>query len=250
MSRTTYKNPMTGEKFFSESACVDSIEESSSDLLKKWNITPLQLMFNAKNRLPLNTSSGKSVISGKPTLWNETARRYERFASDGERQTYRQIFLDRMRRVHGKDHLLDDPEHQRRMLASRSISGTYVFENGGYTKTYTGQEELTMLKFLDTTLQWPGYDIHCPAPQNFEYVGEDGKKHVYLPDIYIESLNLIIEVKGPAEHGGWKQRMLEIERRKDEVLGTSGYAYVKVEDQDYGDLIEKLAALKFEQERR
>jgi hypothetical protein len=172
---------------------------------------------------------------------------YNYFYGDGERETYRRMFLERMRRVHGKDHLLNDPEHQRRMLASRSISGTYTFQDGS-TKTYTGKEELALLQFLDDALGWPGRDVQCPAPQNFEYADEQGQRRFYIPDAWIESLNLIVEVKGEM-HNGYRSRDIDIERTKDAVLATSGYAYVKVEDRDYGDLLDAMAAAKRRAER-
>jgi hypothetical protein len=150
------------------------------------------------------------------------------------------------RRVHGKDHLLDDPNQQRFMLASRSISGTYEFKDGS-KKTYTGQEELALLKFLDDALNWPGNDVHCPAPQNFEYTDQDGRKRWYIPDVYIESVNLIVEVKGEM-HNGYRSRDIEIERAKDAVLETSGYVYVKTEDRNYGDLMDALAHAKAQAE--
>lgn len=238
----TYKDPFTGATYMSEDSCVQAVERAHSAHLKAAGVTARQAVFNARNRLPIATKAGKSVISGKPTKWNERAGRYERFANDGERAAYRKTFLDRMRRVHGREHLLDDPEQQRRMLAARSISGTYTFSDGS-SKTYTGQEELALLRFLDEALGWPGEDVHCPAPQNFEYTDDEGRRRWYIPDAYIESINLIIEVKGEM-HNGYRRRDFEIERTKDSVLETSGYSYVKVEDRDYGDLLDAMAVAK------
>ena len=238
----TYKDPFSGKTYMSEDSCVAAVERYHRQQLKAGGVTARQAVFNARNRMDVFTKNGRSVISGKATAWNERAGRYERFADDGERETYRKMFLDRMRRVHGKDHLLDDPNQQRKMLASRSISGTYKFQDGSL-KTYTGQEELALLKFLDDALSWPGADIQCPAPQNFEYTDDEGKKRFYIPDAWIESLNLIIEVKGEL-HNGYRSRDIEIERTKDEVLATSGYTYVKVEARDYGDLLDAMAEAK------
>lgn len=242
-----FKDPFTGKSYMSEDSCVQAVQRLHDEQLRKSGVTARQAVFNARNRMPIGTTNGKSVISGKPTEWNERAGRYERFADDGERETYRRMFLERMRRVHGKDHLLDDPEQQRRMLASRSISGTYTFQDGS-AKTYTGKEELALLQFLDDALGWPGRDIQCPAPQNFEYTDEQGQRRFYIPDAWIESLNLIVEVKGEM-HNGYRSRDIDIERTKDAVLATSGYAYVKVEDRDYGDLLDAMAAAKRRAER-
>ena len=242
MADRSFRNPLTGKQYLGEAACVAALERDCGDQLSNMGVTARQLLFNSRNRLPLHTRFGKSVLSGRPTAWNEKAARYERFADDAERAQYRQVFLERMRRVHGKEHLLDDPDHQRRMLANRSISGTYRFPDGS-EKTYTGQEELALLRFFDEALGWPGADLHCPAPQSFPYTGPDGRKHWYLPDLYVETLNLIVEVKGE-QHNGWRLRDAAVERAKDDVLGTSGYRYVKVEDRDYGDLLLALAEAK------
>lgn len=246
MADRSYKNPFTGRPYMTEQACVGAVERDHSQQLEVLGVTARQAIFNVRNRMPIGTKNGKSVISGKPTSWNEKAGRYQRFADDGERAQYRQMFLERMRRVHGKDHLLDDPNQQRFMLASRSISGTYEFKDGS-KKTYTGQEELALLKFLDDALGWPGADVHCPAPQNFEYTDQGGRKRWYIPDVYIESVNLIVEVKGEM-HNGYRSRDIDIERAKDAVLETSGYAYVKTEDRNYGDLMDALAHAKAQTE--
>lgn len=235
----TYRDPFSGKTYMSENTCATAVEREHSTQLRAASVTARQAVFNSRNRMPILTKSGKSVISGKPTAWNERAGRYERFADDGERELYRKTFLERMHRVHGKDHLLDDPDTQRMMLANRSISGTYTFADGAH-RTYTGKEELALLKFLDEALGWPGADVQCPAPQNFRYVDDSGKERFYIPDAYIESLNLIVEVKGEL-HNGYRSRDIEIERTKDSILGTSGYAYVKVEAQDYGDLMDAMS---------
>lgn len=241
----TYVNPFTNERFLTYEACIDDIQDTNKNELKALGVTAKQAYFNHMNRkkYSLDNKYGKSVLSGKPTKWNEKAGRYERFADEKERSAYREIFRQRMIKVHGADTLLTDPNHQRNMLANRSISGTYTFKDGT-KKTYTGKDELALLMYLDTVIEWPGYDVHSPAPQNFEYIDSNtGKKRFYIPDVYIESLNLIIEVKGE-QHNGWRNRDMEMERTKDQVLHTSGYNYVKVEDKNYEDLVLKLQQLK------
>jgi hypothetical protein len=237
-----WRDPLSGRAYPSEHAARSGILADHADQLERLGVTPLQLMYNARNGLALGCRHGRSVSSGRPTEWNERAGRYERFADDGERAAYRQMFLERMNRIHGREHLLDDPEHQRAMLASRSISGTYEFADGS-VRTYTGRFERDFLEFMDRGLGWPGADVQTPAPQNFPYRGDDGRGHIFIPDAYIESLNLIVEIKGPM-HNGFRSRDIAIERTKDSVLGTSGYNYTKVEDRDYGDLLDEIARIK------
>ncbi len=233
-----HKNPITGKIYLSDDGCINSLERDQAETLKRANVTARQVMYNYRNNLGIFTTHGKSVMSKKPTLWNERAGRYERFADDAERNAYRQIFLDRMRRVHGKDHLLNDPNQQRLMLASRSISGEYTFQTDGTKRLYTGKEELAFLKFMDEAMGWPGKDVWAPAPQNFKYQDSNGIDHWYIPDAYIETLNLLVEVKGEM-HNGYRSRDIEIEHTKDAVIPTN-YYYVKVEDRDYASLLDAM----------
>jgi len=235
-----WRDPFTGKRYLSEQSCVAAVERLHSAQLESLGVSAKQACFNYRNRYPLGQKTGKSVLTGKPTAWNERAGRYERFCDEAEVDRYRQTFLERMRRVHGKDHLLNDPTQQRKMLANRRISGTYTFKTDSVSRTYTGQEELAFLQFMDDALSWPGADVH-EAPQVFEYADADGKTRQYLPDFWIESLNLIVEIKGEQHSGlGWRTRDADLERRKDEVLGTSGYGYCKVEDRDYGTLLDAM----------
>jgi bifunctional non-homologous end joining protein LigD len=242
----TYRDPFSGKTYLSERSCENAVARDHAPQLAALGVTAAQAMFSYRNRLPLATRRGKSVISGLPTDWNERAGRYERFHDESERAEYRKQFLDRMQRVHGKEHLLDDPLQQRLMLAGRKISGSYTFRDGS-VRTYTGQYERDLLEFLDHGLGWPGADVQCPAPQDFPYEGEDGKRHVYIPDAWIESLNLIVEVKA-ADNRGYRLRDIDVEQAKDRILGTSGYNYVKVMDRSYGDLVDEIARIRREEE--
>ena len=237
-----YKNPLTGRTYVTEAMLMRSFEDPILQLnLKNMGVTAKQVVFNNRNRLPLDTRTRECVISKKPTAWNERAGRYERFHSDVERKQYREIFKQRMLARHGKVHLLDRPEQQRTMLANRRISGQYTFKDGS-VKTYTGKEELSALEFLDTGMDWQGIDVQCPAPQNIYYKDANGKDHFYIPDIWIESLNLIIEIKGE-EHNGYRSRDMHIEQLKDSILRTSSYNYFKIEDRNYVELMEYIERL-------
>lgn len=235
MPKRVYKNPFTGQKFKTPQSCYTNIEVNNGDQLKQMGVSPSQLVFNMHNGYPLDKKYGKSVMSGKPTEWNEQARRYERFANDSEREEYRQMFIKRMQKKHGKKHLLNDPEMQKKMLANRRISGRYKFLNGKEV-SYTGTYEKDFLEFIDLTLNWNPDDIHMPAPNAFTYIGTDNEKHFYIPDAWIESLNVYIEIKS-TENNHYRKRDLEIEYLKDDVLKTSRNYYFKITDMKYGDFL-------------
>ena len=193
------------------------------------NLSPKQVYFNFTNRYALTKGFGKSVISGKPTKFNEITGRYERFLPE-EKEQYRQYFLANMKRA-GKEHIMKDMEHQKMMLANRGISGKYKFRDG-VEFTYTGSYERKFLLYLDTILNWPSSDLMAPAPQIFAYKTSDNVEHAHIPDFYISSLNLIINVKS-AENKHYRLRDLEIERLEDIAIKQSSFNYIKIYDNHF-----------------
>jgi hypothetical protein len=197
-------------------------------------MTSKQYCFNRKYKI--SGRNGKSVISKKPTPWNEELGRYERFANDAERQEYRKIFLERMQKTYGKDTLLNDPDVQKKMLANRKISGIYKFRNGKEV-TYTGDYERHFLEVMDTLLEWSPDDLFVPAPQVIDYHNpRTGKMSFYIPDAYISSLNMIIEIKSE-ENKHYRERDLDIEKAKDAATIKKGYRFVKIFDKQYHELL-------------
>ena len=155
------------------------------------------------------------------------------------------MFKKRMTKVYGKEHLLDDPTHQKFMLASRGISGDYSWSNGRDKYSYTGSYEKDFLGFLDTQLGWtsPG-DIMSPAPMIFHYTDDSGKERFYIPDFYITSLNLIIEIKA-SDNKHYRERDIEDENKKDKILmDQKKYNYMKVFDKDYRGFLAYLEKIK------
>ena len=69
------------------------------------------------------------------------------------------IFKARMMRVYNKYNLADDPEHQKKMLAARKISGKYEWTNGGEPTTYVGSYEKDFLMNCDTVFNFESTDI-------------------------------------------------------------------------------------------
>lgn len=193
----------------------------------------------------------RCIVCRQPAKWNEASGRYERVCTrpgSSCREQYRQMFLERMRRVHGKDHLLDDPDQQRKMLASRSISGKHRWRDGKTETVYTGAYERDFIEFLDGFMEWSPTDIESPAPQNVPYEWPDGSKHVYIPDFWIPSMDLVVEIKASSgndpsrAHAGsnrhaWRGRELEIEKLKDAAAAAAKIKMVKIVDKDYGPFL-------------
>lgn len=241
-----YKCCFCNRKYTLTDALFSHIEQEHKVLLD--GISPQQVYFNARNRYPLTRKFGKSVLSGKPTKFNMLTGRYERFADESEKEKYREYFKSNMRRVYGKETLLDDPEQQKKMLANRSISGIYEWTDGIHKNSYTGSFERKFLEFLDLELNWDNpEDIFSPAPMIFKYKHPDGTDHFHIPDFYIGSMNLIVSIKS-TENMHYRLRDIEIERAQDAaVRKATNFNYLKVEDNNFKDFIKFLEENKQKQ---
>lgn len=205
-------------------------------------MSPAQLYFNFRNRYPLYKGHGRCVISGKPTKFNETTERYERFHSEREKEIYREEFKKRMLKVYGKETLLKDPEWQKKMLANRKISGEYLWSDGKTKIPYTGSYEKDFLEFLDKQLDWADpNDIMSPGP-TFVYQ-YNGKTHFYIPDFYITSLDLIIEVKA-SDNKHYRLRDIGMEKAKDEVIRKTKHRYLKIMDKKYDEFLKLIDEIR------
>ena len=231
-----FKCPLCRRKYVTARACADHVDAEHIGSVPS-DVTTLQWLFNLRNRLPACTTHGKSILSGKPTDWNETTGKYERLADDAERMEFRKVFVSRMMKTYGKDTLLKDPEFQKKMLAGRKISGYYLYSDGKKFE-YTGTYEADFIRFMDITMGWDSKDIFMPCPIVFTYISpRDKEKHFYIPDVYIESLKLVIEIKS-SENKHYRLRDIDIERAKDAAMSKKKINFIKVYDKDYTELVD------------
>lgn len=184
-------------------------------------------------------TEGRCVVCKEPTAWNDVTCKYNRLCGKKScKDELRNQFKDHMIGKYGKTTLLDDPEQQKKMLAARKISGVYQWSdrNPKHKFTYTGSYEKGFLVFLDRVFELPPEDLMAPSPHVYYYMYE-GKKHFYMPDFFIPSLNLEIEIKdggaNPNTHPKIQAVDKEKERLKDEVLSSNGipFDYLKITDQ-------------------
>lgn len=184
---------------------------------------------------------GSCIICKSETEWNEGTQKYARFCDNPEcKEKYRNIFKNRMINKHGKVHLLNDPDQQRKMLAAKKNSGKYKFNDGseiGYHSSY----ELDFLRMLDRFFAFSGDDIMSPSPHTYYYdyknlndKENEGRKF-YIPDFYIPSANLEIEIKQSTNN---HHKMLRIDKVKelckDEMMKTLPEVnYFKILEKDY-----------------
>ena len=207
-----------------------------------------RLYFNMKNK----KEKGQCIICRLETPWNEATERYDRLHNGKCTEIYREQFKTRMISKHGKVHLLDSPEQQKKMLANRKISGEYTWSDGISKTQYVGSYELDFLKFLDLFLEMNPSDVVCPAPQVFRYIDEDGKERFYIPDMYIPSINTLVEIKDGGKNPNMHHKIQDVDKKrealKDSVLRSQkDFNYVKVTDKEYHTFMNFLMKLKQEE---
>jgi hypothetical protein len=219
----TYIFPLDRKKFSTKGALYAHIEESFPNLISD-QMPPSRLYFNLK----YGKTTGKCVMTGKPTLWNTITERYERFADDKAKEAYREMFKKRMMSTYGSTHILDDPEQQKKMLNNRSISIDYKWASGEITRVNSKLEERFLL-FVESTYR---FNSACfTEPPTIYYKLDNDTSAFYLPDFFIPSLNLIIEIKGSNPH--YQERDKGKEALKERYTKKEGFAFVQVNDENY-----------------
>ena len=237
--------PFCDESYTSIEGLTEHIEdEHSEDIPNDYSIS--RYLYYLRT----GKTSGSCVVCKKPTAWNESTQKYNRFCADPKcKEKYRKTFEKRMIGKYGKTTLLNDPDQQRKMLEHRKISGKYKWSDGT-EKVYTGTYELDFLKMLDLFLNFDSDDVMTPSPHTYYYIYE-GEKKFYIPDAYIASLNLEVEVKQGGAHPNLKPNMVKIdkvkENLKDEVMNSlKDVNYIKVVDKNYTNFFQYLSKRKYD----
>ncbi len=202
--------------------------------------------------LQTGKKEGSCIVCKSPTEWNEATAKYNRFCNNPEcKEKYREEFKKRMLGKYGKVNLLDDPAQQRKMLEAKRNSGKYTFRDGGevgYVSTY----ELDFLRMLDHFLEFNSKDIMGPSPHTYYYdyknpedKENEGRKF-YIPDYYIPSLNLEIEIK---QNTSTHPKILRIDKVKEEqkdalMNSNKRVKYIKITDKKYEPFFKLLLEMK------
>lgn len=239
-----FKCKICGKKYNELAALYNHIENKHKDMIPK-DMTVQQYYYYMKT----GKMNGNCVMCKNPTGWNHNTGKYNRFCGNPKcKDEYVKIMKSRMVAKYGKTHLLNDPNKQREMLANRSISGVYKWSDGKHETTYTGSYELDFLKTLDNFFDWDPEDISMPSPHTYTYKYE-GEDKFYIPDVFIHSLDLEIEIKdggdNPNNHHKIQDVDKEKERLKDEVLcSQKAFHYVKITNKNYENLFRFLKEIK------
>lgn len=231
-----------GEYMKSYDSYVSHIESSHSESIPQ-DMTAWRFVYYLKT----GKTHGSCIICKKDTEWNEKTHKYHRFCNNPKcKEKYVETFRNRMIGKYGKVNLLNDPEQQKKMLANRKISGVYTWRDHVHETPYTGTYELSFLKFLDEVLEFNPEDVIGPSPHTYYYIYE-GQKHFYIPDFFIPSLNLEIEIKEGTNNHPKIQAVDKVkERLKDEVMksNSNSFNYIKIIEKNNFRFIEFLDEAK------
>ena len=178
---------------------------------------------------------GSCVICHNETDFNENTMKYSRFCNNPQcKQKYKEERDNRMIKKYGKIYLLDDPEMQKKMQAGRRIAGEYLWRDGKTKFQYLSSYEADFLKYLDQELKWPASDLIAPSPHTYSY-DYKGASHFYMPDFFIPSLNLEVEIKDDGSAKNINQESREKDKIKDELMRSLSnmFNYIKIINKDY-----------------
>lgn len=180
------------------------------------------------------------VQCGKnPVHFNQDTLKYERLCDDPKcKETYSQMMHSRMKNVYGKEHLLNDGDMQRKMLYNHANAKDYTWDETHKFRIIGSYEE-DFLRHLQNDLDWSPNDVIAPSPNTYSYKWNDGTDHIYIPDFYIPSLSLEVEIKESDNTHPRMEHSREIEHLKDKRMrnetASSGINYIKIVDKNYNE---------------
>lgn len=236
-----YKCPYC-DKRYERNKLITHIEKNHEDMIPK-DYTATRVVFNLINKKTV----GHCTICGKETKWNEDKARYERLCGNPAcKKKYMDETAKRLYLKHGKtkEDFLNDPEFQERMLANRSISGKYKFQDGGVLP-YVGSYEKTFLEFMDQFFGVKSDDLIAPGPViDYEY---NGKAHKWITDFYYEPYNLVFDIKDGGDNPNTRDMKEYREKQiaKEKAIAKTGeYNYIRLTDNKMDQMIELMMELK------
>lgn len=204
-----------------------------------------------ENYLRTGKTSGRCVECGEETGWNPSTNKYYRLCKNPKcRKAQADKAEKNMQKKTGmtKSERMSQASVQKKMIYAKHTSGCYkagdheIWYDSSYAKEF-----VEMLSFMNQDMN----DIFGPSPNTYEYIYE-GKKHLYIPDLYIHTYGLEIEIKdggdNPNKHPKIQQVDKVKEQEKDKVMEQlqkqGKLFYIKVVNKDYREFFQLLMTLK------
>lgn len=236
----SYCCPYCGQKMHRDKL-TKHIEKEHDDLIPE-GYTSYRVVYDLVNN---KHGHGTCTECGADTPWSEKRQKYARLC--GKKECYEKVrdrYRSRMLKTYGRIHLLDDPQHQEKMLSHRKIAGTYTWSDG--TKfTYMGSYEKEFMEFLDKVMEFKSNEIVAPGPiLEYEF---KGKKLHWITDFLIIPFNLLVEVKDGSSNPN-KRSMPEYRAKqvaKEKMVTNMGtFSYLRLTNNEFNQFMSILAELK------
>ena len=176
----------------------------------------------------------------KPVRFNSESLKYDRLCDNPAcKEAYVKLMKSRMVKVHGQEHLLNDADMQRKMLYNHPYAHDFIWD-AEHKFRIIGSYEEDFLKKL-RAIGWSPNDVIAPSPNNYWYKWKDGTLHLYIPDFYIPSLALEVEIKESDNTHPRMDHSREIEYLKDARMHAeekkTNIHYIKIIDKNYDEFM-------------
>lgn len=241
--------PLCKVKFKNKESLVSHIgSKHKSQIPQGWSASRYE------NFLRTGKKEGTCVVCKKSTDWNESTWKYNRLCNNPKcKDELAKKAKKNMVAKYGVPHLLDDAEMQRKMIYSKRTSGEYRWstdEKHKYEFMYASNQEKSFLQMLDVFLNFEPNDVFSPSPNTYVYTYE-GEEHQYIPDMYISSLDLEVEIKEPKDNQNMHPKIQAVdkvkEQLKDDMMKSlPNVNYIKINGTDYSEFFALLSYLKDE----
>jgi len=233
-----FKCPDCPVKYDNLGLLNDHVERTHADNIPE-GVTTKRYLFNRKYK----KTKGSCVICKRETKWNEEVERYERYCGDKCRSVARERFRHNAKRKLGTDNPASTVEHQIKAIKGRSYSGEYVFKDG-VNIGYSSSLEKDFLRFCEHDLGLTSQDVEqCEII--FEYL-LNGKMTFHIPDYFIPSLNLIIQIKTWKNMNSHVQTTGKLRQKLADkaIIDNGNYNYITILDMEYADFVNMVKILE------
>ena len=200
------------------------------------DVEPLEFAYS----LMVNKPVGRKCLICRTNNvnFNQSTLKYERLCDNPKcKEEYVKMVKGRMKSKYGEEHLLNHAEQQRKMIYNHPLAKDYKWDDK-HTFRVIGTYEYDFLDHLKS-LGWSPSDVIAPSPHDYYYTWEDGSKHLYIPDFYIPSLSLEIEIKESDNQHPRMEHSRDIEHRKDKMMADNtkqtAINYLKIVDKNYDE---------------
>jgi hypothetical protein len=180
------------------------------------------------------------ICRKNPVRFNNETLKYDRLCDNPAcKDEYVRIMKARMVKVHGQEHLLNDADMQRKMIYNHHNAKDFIWDDEHKFRIIGTYEEDFLRKLK--SIGWSPNDIIAPSPNNYWYKWKDGTTHLYIPDFYIPSLSLEVEIKESDNQHPRMEHEREMEALKDKRLAaeekTTNIHYIKIVDKKYDEFM-------------